>query len=68
MATTTANVSAGMGGTGSSLDPAAQPDPDPPEAVKGRRRLTTPARLWVALIAAVVAFLGIGGACAGTLA
>jgi len=68
VATTTANVSAGMGGTGSSLDPAAQPDPDPPEAVKGRRRLTTPARLWVALIAAVVAFLGIGGACAGTLA
>ena len=68
VATTTANVSAGIGGTGSSIGPAAQPDPDPPQAVKGRRRLTTPARLWVALTAAVVAFLGIGGACAGTLA
>lgn len=68
VATTTANVSAGTGGTGTSFGPATRPDPDPPSVVKARRRLTTPARLWVALIAAVVAFLGIGGACAGTLA
>jgi flagellar basal body-associated protein FliL len=68
VATTTAQASTGIGGTGSAPDPAPQPDPDSPGSFKVRRRLTTPARLWVALIAAVVAFLAIGSTCAATLA
>ncbi|HEU5356225.1 MAG TPA: hypothetical protein VFU65_17260 [Actinocrinis sp.] len=57
MATTTTHAPAGTGGTGTAFAPD-----------RVRRRLTTPAQLWAALIAALVAFLAIGGTCAATLA
>ena len=68
---TTTHAPAGTGWSG--LLPAAAPqtgsDPDlPGPAATNRSRLTTPARLWVALIATLVAFLAIGGTCAATLA
>lgn len=84
VATTTAHASRGVGGTGPDPGTAAEPGTGSagggwfPSGASTRpaggrqgadhRRLTTPARLWIALIAAVTAFLAIGGTCAATLA
>lgn len=68
--TTSTYVPRGVGGAAPGTGGGAQPGPEPPGPAPAavRRRLTTPARLWLALIAAVTAFLAVGGTCAATLA
>lgn len=68
VATTTTHAPAGIGESGLQSAAAPQAGPDPSGPATSRSRLTTPARLWAALIAALVAFLAIGGTCAATLA
>lgn len=68
VATTTAHTPAEAGGATSQAAVGPPSGPQAAAATSAGGRLTTPARLWVALIAAVVAFLAVGGACATTLA
>lgn len=42
--------------------------PAPPAPASGARRMATPARLWLAMLAAVIALLAVGATCATTLA
>jgi hypothetical protein len=68
VATTTTHAPAGNGESAppSAAAPRSGSEPSGPNPTRGR--LANPARLWAALIAAVVAFLAIGGTCAATLA